>query len=89
MPLASPQTRTRGGDRKPSVIVFDVNETLIVLLYPLRPELILQSGQDFTRSMVVQPSLFASTQPACASAAERGRGVGVEMLLDQTRDQLA
>ncbi len=29
MPLASPQTRTRGGDRKPSVIVFDVNETLI------------------------------------------------------------
>jgi len=29
MPLASPQTRTGGGDRKPSVIVFDVNETLI------------------------------------------------------------
>ena len=29
MPLASPLTRTRGGDRKPSVIVFDVNETLI------------------------------------------------------------
>ena len=29
MPLATPQTRTRGGDRKPSVIVFDVNETMI------------------------------------------------------------
>ena len=51
--------------------------------------MILQSGHDFTRSMAVQPSLFVSTQPACAAAAERGRGVGVEMHLDQTRDQVA
>jgi hypothetical protein len=42
----------------------------LILLYPLRPELVLQSGHNFTRSMVVQPSLFDSAQPACASAAE-------------------
>src|SRR5262245_7155997 len=29
MPLPSPQTRTRWNDTKPSVVVFDVNETLI------------------------------------------------------------
>ena len=29
MPLPSVQTRTRWNDRKPSVVVFDVNETLI------------------------------------------------------------
>ena len=29
MPLPSIQTRTRWNDRKPSIVVFDVNETLI------------------------------------------------------------
>ena len=29
MPLPSPQTRTQWNDRKPSVLVFDVNETLL------------------------------------------------------------
>src|SRR5512144_575777 len=60
----------------------------LVLLYPLRPQLIFQSWHDLTRTMVIEPGLLVAAQPAGAAAAQRGRRVRVEMGLDQPGDQL-
>jgi hypothetical protein len=60
----------------------------IVLLYPLCPQVVLQWRQEITHAMMIQPGDLIASQPASAEATEERRMIDVQMMLDQTREEL-
>src|SRR5207302_5788984 len=71
-----------------SVLMSVHHDPFTISTVSLRPQLILQARQHFTRAMVVEPSSFVSLKPAGTPTAEDRGSVGVEVFVDEARDEL-